>query len=184
MAMPTSLRMRLISLSCRTMSRFYEIVKKKNKFWISLTRTAIKKIDTGFEKKLPVKDNLYYFFKVEVEEFRRYAEVRMGKKLRQLFLDGEEFQPTLEVNQEGSWLDIKFDVTGIKDNEIDQVLNSLLRKDRFYTLENGEVLSFDSEVFQQTSEMISQLREKISAKDGLIRLPKSQGIRHSCESGL
>ncbi|MFQ7235708.1 MAG: SNF2-related protein, partial [Enterococcus hulanensis] len=123
-----------------------------------------------------VKDNLYYFFKVEVEEFRRYAEVRMGKKLRQLFLDGEEFQPTLEVNQEGSWLDIKFDVTGIKDNEIDQVLNSLLRKDRFYTLENGEVISFDSEVFQQTSEMISQLREKISAKDGLIRLPKSQGI--------
>lgn len=58
----------------------------------------------------------------------------MGKKLRQLFLDGEEFQPTLEVNQEGSWLDIKFDVTGIKDNEIDQVLNSLLRKDRFIRL--------------------------------------------------
>ena len=150
---------------------------KKEKQILDLFDTyRYQKIDTGFEKKLPVKENLYYFFKVEIEEFRRYAEVRMGKKLRQLFLDGEEFQPTLEVNQEGSWLDIKFDVTGIKDNEIDQVLNSLLRKDRFYTLENGEVLSFDSEAFQQTSEMIGQLRERISAKDGLIRLPKSQGI--------
>lgn len=151
--------------------------RKKEKQILDLFTTyRYQKIDTGFEKKLPIKDNLYYFFKVEVEEFRRYAEVRMGKKLRQLFLDGEEFQPTIEVDQEGSWLDIKFDVTGINDNEIDQVLNSLLRKDRFYTLDNGEVLSFDSEAFQQTSEMIGQLRERISAKDGLIRLPKSQGI--------
>ena len=38
------------------------------------------------------------------------------------------------------------------------------------------MLSFDSEAFQQTSEMIGQLRERISANDGLIRLPKSQGI--------
>ncbi|WP_427813056.1 SNF2 helicase associated domain-containing protein [Enterococcus sp. 22-H-5-01] len=151
--------------------------RRKEKQILDLFDTyRYQKIDTGFEKKIPVKDNLYYFFKVEVEEFRRFAKVRMGKKLRQLFLDGEEFQPTIEIDQHGSWLDIKFDVTGIQDNEIDHVLNSLLRKDRFYTLDNGEVLSFDSEAFQQTSEMIGQLREKINAKDGLIRLPKSQGI--------
>ncbi|WP_159723725.1 DEAD/DEAH box helicase [Enterococcus sp. CSURQ0835] len=134
------------------------------------------KIASGFEKKIPAKEALYVFFKIEVEEFRRHAQVKMGKKLRQLFLDGQEYEPAIEVDQEGSWLDIKFDVTGINDNEIDQVLDSLLRKDRFYALENGEILSFDSEAFQETSEIIGQLRERMNAKNGVIRVPKSQGL--------
>lgn len=133
-------------------------------------------IDTGFEKKIPVKENLYYFFRFEVEEFRKLAEVKMGKKLRQLYLDGDEYEPKIEVDQSGSWLDIRFDISGINDSEIDHVLDSLLRNDRFYTLENGEILSFDSEAFQETSEMIGQLRERLNAENGVIRLPKSQGI--------
>ncbi|MGX2945213.1 SNF2 helicase associated domain-containing protein [Enterococcus alishanensis] len=134
------------------------------------------KIDTGFEKKIPTKENLYYFFKIEIEAFRRLAEVKMGKKLRQLFLDGDEYQPTIEVDQGGTWLDIHFDISGINNSEIDQVLDSLLRNDRFYTLENGEIISFDSEAFQETSAMIGDLRERINAENGVIRLPKSQGI--------
>ncbi len=97
-----------------------------------------KAIETGFEKPIPTQEGLYRFFRVEVNAFRQLAEVKMGKKLRQLFLDGQEFQPTLEVDQKGSWLDIRFDVTGINDSEIDNVLSSLLRKDQFYTLDNGE----------------------------------------------
>ncbi len=133
-------------------------------------------IETGFEKTIPTQDGLYHFFRVEVNAFRLLAEVKMGKKLRQLFLDGQEFQPTLEVDQKGSWLDIRFDVTGIDDSEIDNVLSSLLRKDKFYTLDNGEILSFDSDAFRETSEVIGQLRERLNAENGVIRLPKSQGI--------
>ena len=58
----------------------------------------------------------------------------MGRKLRELYLDAQHHQPTIEVAEGDSWLDIRFDVTGIDETEIDAVLTSLLRNDAFYTL--------------------------------------------------
>ncbi|GCF94035.1 Snf2 family helicase [Enterococcus florum] len=151
--------------------------RKQEKQLLDLfTKYRYQSIETGYEKTIPSKEGLFYFFKQEIADFRKLAEVKMGKKLRQLFLDGEEFQPMIEVDQTGSWLDIRFDVSGIGDSEIDQVLDSLLRKDRFYTLDTGEVLSFDSQAFQQTSELISQLRDRINPEKGVVRVPKSQGL--------
>lgn len=134
-------------------------------------------ITTGFEKTLPKGEKLYQFFQTELPAFRRVAEIRIGKKLRELFLDAAQHQPQLTVDQQGSWLDIRFDITGINEKEIDAVLNSLLRNDRFYTLESGEILSFDSEEFQAASELIQQLRDKIKTEKGHLKLPKSQAMQ-------
>ena len=54
----------------------------------------------------------------------------MGRKLRELYLDAQHHQPTIEAEGD-SWLDIRFDVTGIDETEIDAVLTSLLRNDAF-----------------------------------------------------
>ncbi len=93
-----------------------------------------------------------------------------------MYLDAQRHQPKIEVEETSSWLDIRFDVTGINEHEIDQVLQSLLRNDAFYTLENGQVLSFDSEEFQQTSQVLQQFRESIRSDSGTIHLPKNQGL--------
>ncbi|KAF1296385.1 Snf2 family helicase [Enterococcus sp. JM4C] len=137
---------------------------------------SYKKNATGFEKNLPAGERLYAFFTTELMVYRRHAEVKVGKKLRELYLDAQHYQPQIEVKDDGSWLDVRFDVTGIEEQEIDAVLQSLLNNDRFYTLENGQVLSFDSEEFQQTSSMLSQLREKIYSDNGRIQVPRNQGL--------
>ncbi|MGM0123287.1 hypothetical protein IGI37_000653 [Enterococcus sp. AZ194] len=137
---------------------------------------SYKKNATGFEKILPVGERLYAFFTTELTVFRHHAEVKLGKKLRELYLDAQHFQPQIEVNEDGSWLDVRFDVTGIEEQEIDAVLQSLLNNERFYTLENGQVLSFDSEDFQQTSAMLAQLRESIHSENGRIQVPRNQGL--------
>ena len=100
------------------------------------------------------------------------------KELRELYLDWrQEHQPKIEVTETGSWLDIRFDVSGIEEQEIDHVLQSLLRNDAFYTLENGQVLSFDSEEFQQTSQVLQQLRKsQRRSEEGTIHVPKNQGL--------
>lgn len=49
----------------------------------------------------------------------------------ELYLDAHKHQPKIEVTETGSWLDIRFDVTGIEEQEIDHVLQSLLRNDAF-----------------------------------------------------
>lgn len=137
---------------------------------------SYKKNSTGFEKPLPTGERLYAFFTKELTVFRHHADVKIGKKLRELYLDAQHYQPQIEVSEDGSWLDVRFDVTGIEEQEIDAVLQSLLRNERFYTLENGQVLSFDSEEFQQTSTMLSQLREKIHSENGVIQMPRNQGL--------
>lgn len=134
------------------------------------------KNETGYERPLPSGEELYAFFRTELSVFRQFGEVRLGRKLRELYLDAHKHQPKIEVTETGSWLDIRFDVTGIEEQEIDHVLQSLLRNDAFYTLENGQVLSFDSEEFQQTSQVLQQLRESIRTEEGTIHVPKNQGL--------
>lgn len=70
-------------------------------------------------------------FRTELSVFRQFGEVRLGRKLRELYLDAHKHQPKIEVTETGSWLDIRFDVTGIEEQEIDHVLQSLLRNDAF-----------------------------------------------------
>lgn len=131
---------------------------------------------TGYEKPLPSGERLYYFFKAEIPAFQKLGEVLMGKKLRELYLDAKSHQPTIEVTDSDSWLDVRFDIVGVDEQEIDAVLASLLRNDSFYTLESGEILSFDSEEFYQTSEILERLRQTMKNHLGTIQLPKNQGL--------
>lgn len=132
--------------------------------------------DTGFAKEIPTGSQLFDFFTKEVPALQQLGEVLMGKKLRELYLDGASHTPRLTVDQEGSWLDVRFDISGIADQEIDAVLASLLRDDRFYTLENGQIITFDSEEFQQTSKALQGLRDQLSSQDGHLQLPLNQGL--------
>ncbi len=88
----------------------------------------------------------------------------MGRKLRELYLDAQHHQPTIEVAEGDSWLDIRFDVTGIDETEIDAVLTSLLRNDAFYTLKSGEILAFDSEEFFSYKCNFNEVAKKICIK--------------------
>ncbi|MBO0423334.1 DEAD/DEAH box helicase [Enterococcus plantarum] len=150
--------------------------KKEQEIIEQLMAFGYQKTTDGYEKTLPAGERLYYFFKAEVPTFRHLGEVRMGKKLRELYLDAAHHQPLIEVSDSDSWLDVRFDITGIAEQEIDEVLASLLRNDRFYTLETGEVLSLDSEEFQQTSEVLTLLRKNMKNVQGTIQVPRNQGL--------
>ncbi|GGC77282.1 DEAD/DEAH box helicase [Enterococcus wangshanyuanii] len=150
--------------------------KKEQEILEQLSTFGYQKSVDAYEKPLPAGERLYYFFKAEIPAFRQLGEVRMGKKLRELFLDAQHHQPMIEVSDSDSWLDVRFDISGIREQEIDEVLSSLLRNDRFYTLESGEILSFDSEEFQQTSEILTLLRQNMKNVQGTIQVPRNQGL--------
>ena len=132
---------------------------------------------TGWQKPLPIGEALYRFFTRELGYMRQLGEIRMGKKLRERYIDGKQLQPQIEVSHSGSWLDVSFDITGIQTNEIDAVLQSLLQNDQFYTLENGQVLSLESEEFQETSRILTQLRSTIQTNQGITKIPLNQGLQ-------
>ncbi|HLQ41147.1 MAG TPA: SNF2 helicase associated domain-containing protein [Tetragenococcus sp.] len=134
--------------------------------------------ETGWHKPIPQKEALYRFFNQELNYLRQLGEIYLGKRLRELFLDGQKFQPHIEVSEAGSWLDVSFDISGIKQNEVDAVLQSLLNHEKFHTLENGQILSLESEEFQATSQSLAKLRDKIhSADQGVMKVPLNQGLQ-------
>ena len=142
-----------------------------------LTSQYYRKTAIGFEKALPSAEGLFVFFRQELPRLRQLAKVFLGKKLSGLFLEAQKFQPMLEISETGSWLDVRFDVSGIDVQDIDTVLASLLRKEQFVTLSSGEVLSLDSEEFKQTSALLNDLRQNIRPKNGKIQLPLAQSLQ-------
>lgn len=133
--------------------------------------------EEGWIKPLPTGGDLFRFFTTEIPLMRRLGTVRIGKKLREMYLDAGQHRPQIAVSEEGSWLDVRFDISGIDEQEIDAILAGLLRQDQFYTLENGQVLSLESEEFQQTSEILKKFREVIHAKKGVVQIPRHQGLQ-------
>lgn len=160
-------------------SETFQVIRDKMKeqqVFDILTDLGYEKNESGFDKTIPQKKSLYVFFKQEIPNLRKLGEVKMGKKLRELFLDAQTHQPTIEVSDADSWLDIRFDVTGIAEQEVEAVLNSLLRNEDFYTLQTGEILSFDSEEFRQTNEVLTALGKKAKLSHQIVQLPKNQGL--------
>ncbi|GBD68774.1 DEAD/DEAH box helicase [Tetragenococcus halophilus] len=139
---------------------------------------GFKQTETGWHKKIPKGEELYRFFNQELYYMRQLGEIYMGKKLRELYLDGQKYKPHINVSESGSWLDVSFDISGINQNEVDSILQSLMKNADYHTLENGQVLSLDSEEFQETSQILSQLRDSIhSANQGTMKVPLNQGLQ-------
>ncbi|GAA3021977.1 DEAD/DEAH box helicase [Tetragenococcus solitarius] len=139
---------------------------------------GFKQTKTGWHKPIPKGEELYRFFNQELHYMRQLGEIYMGKKLRELYLDGQKYKPRINVSESGSWLDVSFDITGIKQNEVDSILRSLMKNADYHTLENGQVLSLDSEEFQETSQVLAKLRGSIqSADQGVMKVPLNQGLQ-------
>ncbi|WP_423253557.1 SNF2 helicase associated domain-containing protein [Melissococcus plutonius] len=131
---------------------------------------------TEFEKKLPAGEALYHFFARELPSFRKLGTVKVGEQLSKLFLKAENHQPLISVSETTNWLNVKFDISGIDEKEVDAVLTNLMKKRTFYTLESGEILSLKSEEFNHTSQVLTALRKKTASNKQTIQVPKNQGL--------
>ena len=90
-------------------------------------------------------------------------------------MDAHKIEPEVKVDSDGSWLDVHFDISGIGEKEIDNILQSLLNQDAFYTLTNGQILSLETPEFQETSAILQKLRQT-NSQDGVIKMPLNQGL--------
>jgi hypothetical protein len=82
----------------------------------------------AFIKMLPKEQELYSFIREEVPTIRKYAEVGIAPNIGNLFLNTTDYQPKVSIQEDGSWLDIKFDISNIEESEINDVLVSLMKQ--------------------------------------------------------
>ncbi|GLX66453.1 DEAD/DEAH box helicase [Paenibacillus glycanilyticus] len=83
----------------------------------------------------------------------------------------------VEVDERTDWLEFKFELTGISDNEIRSVLRAIVEKRRFYRLQSGALLPLEGKEYEAITRMINEtgfLRTDLNQP--AFRIPLARGL--------
>ena len=151
------------------------LLKQEEKVTQLLKSLGYEARPTGFGKMLPQGAALYQFFKVEIPQMQTLGRVMLGAQLRGLLLN-ENVAPSVNVTTEDSWLAVHFDISGIAEHEVSQVVQAILKNENFYAAQDGRILDLGDEVFQQTAQTLQKLRGKWQ-KNGTLKIANYQGLK-------
>lgn len=92
------------------------------------------------------------------------AEVFLSSSVRSLLeQSNQELQPSIQMESDGSWLDISFTIDGIQEDDITQALRAAIERRKYYRLSDGALLSLTTESFERFQRLADEL--DLSAKD-------------------
>lgn len=76
-----------------------------------------------------------------------------------------------------NWLEFKFDLDGIPEKEIRNVLQALEEKRKYYRLKEGTLLSLETKEFEEIRRFIHTVPEQIDELEKGLEVPVIQGLR-------
>lgn len=92
--------------------------------------------------------------------------------------EGTKSRPRTSVDVRGNqWLDIRFDMDGIEDSEIQSVLQSISEKKHYHRLRNGAFVQLEDADYQELGQLMNDLGVRPSAlKKARVEIPLMQGF--------
>lgn len=133
----------------------------------------------GKECYLEGDDNIYDFLFAALPLLEQKTEIYMTNAAKSL-ISFERSAPVtkIDVDTGGNLLEIGFDIEGIDEQEIKQILHSVVEKKKYYRLPNGAFVSLEDEAFQTINRMFTELRiTKSQVKAGRLQLPMYRGLQ-------
>jgi len=134
----------------------------------------------GKELYIEPDDEEWYTFLYEVMPMlENHVNLFLTSEIKRLLVD-EIPSPTTNIQLESSTnlLDIGFDIEGIDRSEINNILNAVIEKKRFYRLQSGEMLPLEGEEFSSIQQLLSELDvKKEDLEDGVIQMPVYRGAQ-------
>lgn len=87
-----------------------------------------------------------------------YVEIYMTDGVEEL-LAAESYAPktSIDIDDATNLLDISFSMEGIEQQEVENILKSVIEKKRFYRLKSGAFLSLENEEFEAVGELLGEL---------------------------
>ncbi|WP_373471119.1 SNF2 helicase associated domain-containing protein [Carnobacterium alterfunditum] len=150
--------------------------EKEMKIINQLTGFDYHRTETNYTKRMVRDDEFYTLFTKEIPTLELDATVYVDDLLDSMFLNQIDPETIIDVQKEGSFLDVRFDIKGITPEEVDDVLKSLMEKKAFHKFDNGTILSLESESFKQVSDVLNELRVTKKFQNGGIQLPSYRGL--------
>ena len=123
-------------------------------------------IETGEE-------DLYDFLYHILPLLEGYVELFLTSEIRNFIVENEP-NPSTSVSVESSsnLLEIGFNIDGVNDSEVNNILNAVIEKKRYYRLDSGALLSLEGEEFSSMQQFFNDLDiQKADLENGNIHMP-------------
>src|SRR5699024_4456788 len=118
-------------------------------------------------------EELYDFIYHVLPLLERYVDLFLTSEIR-IFIVEHEPNPSTSVSVESSsnLLEIGFNIDGVDDVEINQILNAVIEKKRYYRLQSGALMSLEGDEFSSMQQFLEDLEIKKGDLDkGNIHMP-------------
>jgi len=115
--------------------------------------------------------DLFSFLYRKIPALRLYADIQLSPELQKLVVENATISAKVQRNSRDSFLDIRFDVEGISETEVDHLLNSIKKNELYFKTEDGRMLSLETESMKEMNYFLSLIREDSKMIDGTITMP-------------
>jgi SNF2 family DNA or RNA helicase len=121
----------------------------------------------------------YEFLYHVVPELQRLVQIYATIAVKNRIFRGPAF-PSIRVKlkkERTNWLEFKFELKGISDNEIRDVLDALEEKRKYYRLRDGSLLSLEQRDFEEIKRFLQAVPSQFEDLEKGLNLPIVQGLR-------
>jgi superfamily II DNA or RNA helicase len=117
-------------------------------------------------------DEEYEFMYRIIPELEKLVQIYATSAVKVRLYTGHPPKMTVDVDERTDWLDIKFDIAGIPEADIRQVLKSLEEKRKYYRLPGGALMPLESAEFQEIVRFLNEVGiRQWDAKGAQFHLP-------------
>ncbi|WP_040207470.1 DEAD/DEAH box helicase [Neobacillus jeddahensis] len=123
-------------------------------------------------------EQIFEFLYETLPRLEDKVEIFLTKPVK-LLLQPEQHAPVTHIDMDasGNWLEVRFDMEGIKQEDLYDILRNVVEKKRYYRLPSGAFVSLESEDFQTIHHLLHDLNIKSSQlQQESVRLPLYRGI--------
>ncbi|MYL38382.1 DEAD/DEAH box helicase [Halobacillus litoralis] len=103
-------------------------------------------------------EELETFLYQYLPSLKKYSDVFLSAAVRSLFDDQQhELQASIDLESNGSWLDISFAIEGISTDDVTEALKAVIERKKYYRLSDGALMSLTSDSFERFQRLVEDL---------------------------
>lgn len=151
-------------------------VTKENEILKLMEDSSFTKTDSGYL--LQNEELEYHFLYHTVPKLQKLTQIYATTAVRNRILK-EPAHPKIRVKikkERTNWLEFKFEMDGIPESQIREILQALEEKRKYYRLQNGSLLSLETREFEEIQRFLKAIPAQPVDLESELNLPIVQGL--------
>ncbi|WP_394138616.1 DEAD/DEAH box helicase [Cytobacillus oceanisediminis] len=158
-------------------ARIIRDVEKEDEILQLMEESSFARTDGGYF--LQNEELEYEFLYHVIPKLQKLLQIYATTAVRnRIFRENAKPQIRIRVKKERTnWLEFKFEMTGIADQEIRDILYALEEKRKYYRLRNGSLLSLEAKEFEEIQRFLNAVPVQAEDLESGLDMPIVQGLR-------